>query len=339
MRRNQSRAGRKNLPLAAAIAGAGRPGIGKNPGICWSFRNGTALADLGGNNFEAAIRGIRWSIAMLFALGAASSAIDALQSLTSSKASSPQTTGFGQNAGNPFDLSAGAAPSAGAPATGGSAFTQISPATMSALLAAQDQSATASTTSATASSTTAPTSQSAALQDLFSQIDANGDGQISKSEFENALGAGGTNLAQADSVFNKLDSNGDGSVSLSELSSALQGAGGKGGHHHHHMHAEGSDGSSDPTGASGSSSGAGGSNVDALMQALQGASSTSATNSDGSTTTSVTYADGSKVTMTSPAASTSSSSATSSYNIIEQMIQREAQAISSGATASLSLNV
>ena len=43
--------------------------------------------------------------------------------------------------------------------------------------------------------------------------------------------------------------------------------------------------------------------------------------------------------MTSPAASTSSSSATSSYNFIEQMIQREAKAISSGATASLSLNV
>ena len=55
-----------------------------------------------------------------------------------------------------------------------------------------------------------------ALQDLFSQIDTNGDGQISKSEFENALGAGGTNLAQADDVFNKLDTNGDGSVSLDE---------------------------------------------------------------------------------------------------------------------------
>jgi len=52
----------------------------------------------------------------------------------------------------------------------------------------------------------------------------------------------------------------------------------------------------------------------------------------------MTYADGSKVTMTSPVAKTSSSSATSSYNIIEQMIQREAQAISSGATASLSVS-
>jgi hypothetical protein len=43
--------------------------------------------------------------------------------------------------------------------------------------------------------------------------------------------------------------------------------------------------------------------------------------------------------MTSPAAATSSGSATSSYNIIEQMIAREAQAISSGATQSLSVSV
>jgi hypothetical protein len=53
----------------------------------------------------------------------------------------------------------------------------------------------------------------------------------------------------------------------------------------------------------------------------------------------MTYADGSKVTMTSPAAKTASSSATSSYNIIEQLIQREAQAIASSATASLSVSV
>ena len=182
---------------------------------------------------------------MLLALGAASAAIDALQALTSSKTSSPQTTGFSQNAANPFDLSGGAAPSQNpAAATGGSGFTQISPATMSALLAAQDQSATAGSTSAP-SSTSAPTSRSAALQDLFSQIDGNGDGQISQSEFENALGAGGTNIANADSVFNKLDANGDGSVSMDELSSALKGAGGKGGHQPHH-HVADSDGSNDP---------------------------------------------------------------------------------------------
>ena len=134
----------------------------------------------------------------------------------------------------------------------------------------------------------APTSRSDALKDLFSQIDANGDGKITKSEFENALGAGGTNLAQADDVFSKLDKDGDGSVSLDEMSSALKG--GKGGHHHHITRRL--------------ASAANGSNSDPLMQALQGATSTSVTNSDGSTTTSLTYADGSKVTMTSPASGT-----------------------------------
>jgi hypothetical protein len=274
---------------------------------------------------------------MLPALGAASYALDALQSLLSPSSSSPQTTGFGQTSTNPFDFSTSAVPSGNpAPVSGANGFSQISPATMSALLAAQGQSSAATTTSA-------PTSPFSALQNLFSLLDTNGDSQISKSEFENALGAGGTNTAQADSVFSKLDTNGDGSVSLSELSSALKGAGGKG--HHHHAHAGGSGGSGDSTAASGTtgSSSTGGSSSDALLQALQGASSTSVTNSDGSTTTSVTYADGSKVTMTSPAAATSSSSATSSstatstYNIVEQMIQREAQALSSGATASLSV--
>jgi len=264
---------------------------------------------------------------MLPALGAASSALDALQALTSSKSSSPQTTGFSQASTNPFDLTSGSAASGSPiPACGAGGCSQIAPATMSALLAAQNQTSTASTASA-------PTSRADALKDLFSQLDTNGDGQVSKSEFENALGAGGTNLAQADDVFSKLDKNGDGSVSLDELTSALKGAGGKGHHHHHHVaSSDGSSGAGDSSGASGSSS-------DPLLQALNGASSTQVTKSDGSTTTSVTYADGSKVTLTSPAATTSSSSATSSYNFIERLIQREAQAISSSATASLSVNV
>src|ERR1700687_192983 len=133
------------------------------------------------------------------ALGAASSAVDALQSLISSKSTSPQTTGFTQSSTDPFAI-AGSPTQTGSqpPVTGGSAFTQISPETMSALLAAQSQSSTSTSTStSTASTTSASTDPSSALQDLFSQIDSNGDGQISKTEFENALGAGGTNVAQA----------------------------------------------------------------------------------------------------------------------------------------------
>jgi Ca2+-binding EF-hand superfamily protein len=255
---------------------------------------------------------------MLFALGAASSAIDALKALTSSKSSSAQTTGGSQNATSPFDLmsstsSASVGTGTGSGSSGGSS--QISPQTMSALLDAQSQSSTGSTT-------TASKSRSAALKDLFGQIDGDGDGKISKEEFETALGAGGTNLKQADSVFGKLDKDGDGSISLKEMASAL-----KGGKKHHDNQASNATGNDD------------GSNSDPFSQALQGASSTSVTNSDGSVTTSLTYADGSKVTMTSAAGKSSSTSAASSYNFIEQMIQRQAQQISSAATSSLSVSV
>ena len=237
---------------------------------------------------------------MFLALGAASSAFDALKALTSSKSSPASSTGVSQNAKSPFDLmssSSSASVGSGSGTRGGGA--QISPETMSALLDAQSQSSTGSTTSATKS-------RSDALKDLFAQID--GNGKITKSEFEEALGAGGTNLEQADSVFDKLDKDGDGSVSLKELASALE--------------ASDSDGS----------------NSDPFSQAVQGATTTSVTNSDGSVTTSLTYADGSKVTMTSAAGKSSSSAATSPYNFIEQMIQRQAQAISSATSASLSVS-
>src|SRR6266404_6230862 len=196
---------------------------------------------------------------MLPAFGAASSLLDALQSLTKSKSASPQATGFGQDPSSPFDISGSATPSASpapapAPPSASGGFSQLSPATMSALLAAQSQASAATTAPA-------PTSRADALKDLFSRLDANGDGQISKSEFENALGAGGTNVANADSVFDRMDKTGDGNINLDEMSSALKGSGK--GHHHHHR-----------------ADGSGQSPIDSLLQALD-ASSTSVTNSDG----------------------------------------------------------
>ncbi|MGN8548785.1 EF-hand domain-containing protein [Bradyrhizobium elkanii] len=264
---------------------------------------------------------------MLFALGAASSAIDLLSSLMSSK--STTQTGSSSKGGQTTGLfapSTGTSTSTGS-STGtgsGSGSAQISPLTMGALISAQSQSQTAVSNSATAAS------RSDALKDLFSQIDADGNGKITQSEFENALGAGGTNTAQADDVFSKLDSNGDGSVSLDEMSQALQGHK-SGGHHRHHMTSGSTDGS-------GSGSGAGGSSSDPLMQALDGATSTSVTNSDGSTTTTTTYADGSKVSMTTPAASSVTLNAASSYNIVEQLIQRQAKAISAQDFAAISVS-
>ena len=247
---------------------------------------------------------------MLFALGAVSGALDLIQSLTNSKSSASQ------DASNPFAIDSGSTSGGTTPSANAGKLPQIAPETMNALFAAQSQSSAGATT-------TASKSRSDALKDLFGQIDSDGDGKITKSEFENALGAGGTNLAKADDVFSKLDKNGDGAVSLGELSQTLRARG----RHHHHA-----------AGGSDDGSGAKGANPDPLMQALQGASSSSVTNSDGSVTTSLTYADGSKVTMTSPASGSSSTAAMSSYNFIERMIQRQAQAISSSATASLSVS-
>jgi EF-hand domain pair len=64
---------------------------------------------------------------------------------------------------------------------------------------------------------------------LFKKIDANNDGNISKTEFESAIStmASGQNVttSEADAMFKQLDTNGDGSVSKSEMMSALQSLG------------------------------------------------------------------------------------------------------------------
>ena len=172
---------------------------------------------------------------MFFALGAASSAIDALKALTSSKSSSAQSTGVSQNAKSPFDLS-----SSNSSASVGSGWLRIRRRRFADIAADHERAARCTEPVLGRIGDDGIQEPLRALKDLFAQIDGDGDGKITKSEFEDALGAGGTNLAQADSVFGKLDKDGDGSVSLKELASAL-----KGGKGHHHEHAASS--SSDPT--------------------------------------------------------------------------------------------
>jgi hypothetical protein len=78
---------------------------------------------------------------MLLALGAASAALDAFQSLTAPQPSSSQPIGFGPNSDDPFDISAPAT-EASTPASGFIGGPQISSDTIGALLDAQSQSST-----------------------------------------------------------------------------------------------------------------------------------------------------------------------------------------------------
>ena len=224
--------------------------------------------------------------------GSALDMIASLQALTSGL-NSPQ--GAADDA-SPFNVApqAGASPSM---ADAGCGAPSMAPGTMDALFAAQSQTSAASGSSSLASQ-------------LFSLLDTNGDGSISKSEFEATLGQNG-NTAAADSLFDKLDPNGDGSVDPGELASALQTKGAKGHHHHHHL---------------GGASSAGAANTGGGADDLLGAGNTgqTVTNSDGSTTTTLSYADGSQITMTKPAAGSAGSSAAAN-NFLERIIQHQAQ--------------
>src|SRR6476620_4615618 len=106
----------------------------------WVFRIGTTLADQHARPVGRHACGLVWSLAMFLALGAASSALDALKALTSSKSSSAPSTGVSQNAKSPFDLlSSNSQASVGSGSGSGGGGAQISPETMSALLDAQSQ--------------------------------------------------------------------------------------------------------------------------------------------------------------------------------------------------------
>jgi hypothetical protein len=73
---------------------------------------------------------------------------------------------------------------------------------------------------------------------LFGEFDADGDGSISKSEFEGVFGSN-ADTSKVDGLFSALDANGDGSISEDELTSAAQQAHAQHRHHHGMSGAEG----------------------------------------------------------------------------------------------------
>ena len=167
-------------------------------------------------------------------------------------------------------------------------------------------------------------SGNSALQSVFSRFDTDGNGQVSQSEFENAIGPN-ADRTKVDALFAKIDSNGDGSISTAEMQSAMQKA--QGHHHHHH-------GGGDP--------------LQALISgaSADGTTSQTATSADGSTSTTITYADGTKVEMTIPAAVADAGGTQSSApqspnlaNLLKQLISLQAQFASQFAVPTTNLTV
>ncbi len=179
-------------------------------------------------------------------------------------------------------------------------------------------------------------------QAFFSKLDTDGDGKISKTEFESAASKAGVDTSVADAVFDKIDGNADGSVSQGELAKADHGGG------HHHVHG-------------GGGGGGGGGGADALMSGTDaaGATTTTTTNADGSTTTTIAYADGTSIDMNVPAAapastatssggsssdSSSSGSASStsnqtSANLLEQLIKMQSQMLSAMQASASTMSI
>jgi hypothetical protein len=213
-------------------------------------------------------------------------------------------------------------------AAGGSGVGGLSPFnhdTMMALMSAQEQ----------------PSSGNpfvtARAQSLFSQLDANGDDQVSQSEFESVFGSN-ADMSKVDGLFNALDGNGDGSVSLDELTSAAQAS-----HAHHHGHYHHGGGSQDI-----------GQTIEALLASgTEGANVESTSNANGSSTTTISYADGSKISLTTPSGSgdsggdaTSAASGgtnsghansgnTNYASLLEQLIRLQAQVLSVSSSQSM----
>lgn len=146
---------------------------------------------------------------MYFALGAAAvGALDMLSTLASSRSGAAKTSGSAQ-AASLFDTAGVATSAAPTQSPGAARSGALAPSTFNALIGSQDS-----------------TGRSDALNDLFAQLDIDGDGKVTQSEFADRLGAGGTNVAAADKVFARLDADANGSVTVDELGSALKGRGG-----------------------------------------------------------------------------------------------------------------
>jgi Ca2+-binding EF-hand superfamily protein len=163
------------------------------------------------------------------------------------------TQGTSDDESSDFTPSTGAASSsssASAPnnTLTGSGSASISNEILHLLVQMQQQAGAGTASSSTSASTSTMINP---LQQLFSSLDTDGDGEISQSEMEGAIEKLGGTQNQADALYAQLDQNGSSGISEQQLASATMPQRGGGGHHHHHH-----------------IGGAGGQMADSLMQAL-----------------------------------------------------------------------
>jgi Ca2+-binding EF-hand superfamily protein len=231
----------------------------------------------------------------MFAAGAATSAIGALASLKDL---------FKSSSGSPTDAQAGTAPFAvgqtpagSTPPATGANWKFMTTETMTMMISVQSE--------ATAAGTQAHGGGRASQ--YFAMLDTNRDGSVSKDELSAALTPSG-NADKTDALFTKLDTDNDGSVSLDELRSAIRES------RHRHRHVGNEDAASND-----------------IDNPPQGTTSKTVTNTDGSSTTTISYEDGSSVSMTRPAAAAANANG-SVNNLLERLIQRQAQALAASTS-------
>ena len=147
---------------------------------------------------------------MSMSVGSSSSALSYIQSLLQSLAN---TAGNVAGVGPLGDMLASASTdgAAGTNAQSSASTGSFGPApppfqngTMAALIALQGQN----------------TNGAGGAQSLFSSLDSDGDGKISQTELETALGKANVSSASADQLFARLDRNGDGSRRVDRLEGA-----------------------------------------------------------------------------------------------------------------------
>lgn len=268
---------------------------------------------------------------MSMSVGASSNALAYLQQLLQQGTSGASSTGAADPLSELMQTLSGSgsgsdpltSPSADTPAgSGASACQPFGSGTMAQLLSLQGQ------------------DKNGPEQAFFSKLDTDGDGKISKTEFESAASKAGVDSSVADAVFDKIDGDSNGSVGAGELAKADHGG------HHHHVYGGGGEGGG----------------LDALMSGADasGATTKTTTNADGSSTTTISYADGTSIDLNIPAAAAStgtsassdntstdsSASSTSgstnsqtSFNLLEQFIKMQSQMLSAMQASTSTMSI